>query len=302
MHYRNLLEQHVLPWFGNVTQVREADARAFMQAKKGQGLSENTVFVMIRLLRRILEYGASQGLTTAPGWDALMTTPQKKNEPSILTPAEEKQLCDYLVENPSGKHLCLFLMLTTGMTIGETLLLKWQDVSIGKGEIRVLTERGPVTDRKRRVRRLKIGERQKLYLRRMAASTKEAYLATGTSRPMGRASLEDRFRRIVKEQVLPPITPTGLRHTFAVRCIEAGMDYETLSARLDEIYAVEGWEAVPALQSLCERVLEVAPPEPKRTGPKGKSTLQGQVRRAMEALERLAAKKDAQGTISANEQ
>lgn len=63
--------------------------------------------------------------------------------------------------------------------------------------------------------------------------------------------------------------------------------FEKLSARLDEIYAVEGWEVAASLQSLCDKIVAVAPSEPKRSGPKRKSTLQNQVQKAEEALDRL---------------
>ena len=63
--------------------------------------------------------------------------------------------------------------------------------------------------------------------------------------------------------------------------------FEKLSARLDEIYAVEGWEAVPSLQKICGRIGEIAPPAPRRTGPNPKPSLQNQVKSALEALDRL---------------
>ena len=68
--------------------------------------------------------------------------------------------------------------------------------------------------------------------------------------------------------------------------------FEKLNARLEEIYAVEGWEAVPALQELCEKIYAIAPAAPKRTGPKRKPTLSNQVKQAFEALERLREEKD----------
>ena len=53
--------------------------------------------------------------------------------------------------------------------------------------------------------------------------------------------------------------------------------FEKLNKRLDEIYAVEGWEAVPLLEKMCGRIDEVAPVPAKRTGSKVKPTLQKKV-------------------------
>ena len=69
--------------------------------------------------------------------------------------------------------------------------------------------------------------------------------------------------------------------------------FEKLNARLDEIYAVEGWEAVPSLQALCGQIEAIAPSTPKRTGPKRKPTLSNQVKEAFEALERLRKENEA---------
>lgn len=233
VHYRNLLQQQILPWFGEGTAVSADRARAFIEEKRGQGLADNTIAAMIRVLRRVLEYGASLGPASPPGleWDRLMGSAKKKYDIVILTPAEEKQLCDYLIEHPTGKHLCFFLMLTMGLGIGETLELQWKDVSIPKNELSVRTQRGPVTGRKQTIRTLPLGERQKIYLKKLAGLP-ETYIATGTSKKMGRENLENRFRGIIKEQLLPAMSPTCLRHTYAVRCIEAGLDYDSLSKRL----------------------------------------------------------------------
>ena len=67
VHYRNLLQQQILPWFGEGTAVSADRARAFIEEKRGQGLADNTIAAMVRLLRRVLEYGASLGPAAAPG-------------------------------------------------------------------------------------------------------------------------------------------------------------------------------------------------------------------------------------------
>lgn len=68
--------------------------------------------------------------------------------------------------------------------------------------------------------------------------------------------------------------------------------FEKLNRRLEEIYAVEGWEAVPMLENLCARIIAAAPPEPKRTGPKGKDSLENRCKKALEALDRLKAENE----------
>ena len=68
--------------------------------------------------------------------------------------------------------------------------------------------------------------------------------------------------------------------------------FEKLNKRLEEIYAVEGWEAVPTLENMCSRIMAIAPPEPKRTGPRGKDSLEKRCKKALEALDRLQAENE----------
>lgn len=65
--------------------------------------------------------------------------------------------------------------------------------------------------------------------------------------------------------------------------------FAKLNARLDEIYAVEGYDILDMFHTLTSRIQEMAPPAPKRPGPRPKPTLESEFRQAMEALERLDA-------------
>ena len=441
-HYRRILDNHVIPVFGNKATVSQEEILAFREGIIAQGISPATAYMMVRVLNRILEYGASVGECPAPEWDLGLGSPKRSMDVAILTPMEERQVCSYLIENPSPMHLCVFLILTCGVGVSEVLGIQWKDVSVVRNSIRVHVSRGPITGRKHRTRKVPIGERQRIYLRKMA-SQPENYLSSGTPKPRQRAALESRWRKIVKELLLEQISLMELRHTYVVRCIEAGLDYETISkrigvvngstfrrfyrsivpaeqaerlererfenrkvrqaptsrkpnkkdpdaemlvekvedrkkrlrqtldclegdlaiinalrysdcvqganrqglysfvekvlgddkdgrflveylrcnmrvaempllkettvqairrrvthgfeklnARLEEIYAVEGWEAVPALETMCARIMEAAPPEPKRTGPKGKDTLEKRCSKALEAIGRLKAENE----------
>ena len=440
--YRGLLDNHVIPAFGELESVSQEEVLAFRDALLSKGISEATAYTLVRVLGRILEYGASIGECPSPEWDLGLSTPKRKRGVAILSPVEERQVCSYLIENPTPMHLCIFLILTTGMGVGEVLGIQWKDVSVVRNFIRVHVSRGPITGRKHRTRKVEIGERQRIYLRKMA-SQPENYLSSGTPKPRQRAALESRWRKIVDELLLEPMSLMELRHTYVVRCIEAGLDYETISkrigvinggtfrrfyrsivpseqaerlererfenrkvrqaptsrrpnekdpdvevlvekvedrkkrlrqtldclegdlaiinalrysdcvqganrqglysfvekvlgddkdgkflveylrcnmrvaempllkvttvqairrrvthgfeklnSRLEEIYAVEGWDAVPTLENMCERIIAAAPPEPRRTGPKGKDTLERRCKKALEALERLRAENE----------
>ena len=229
--YRGLMETQVLPWFGNRTDITKEEVLAFREAKLAQGLSESALFIMCRVLGRILDYGAGHGLCVEPGWNLSLPSPKKKWGTVILSHEEEHRLSAFLTEEPCPMYLCLFLMLTTGMSVGEVLGAKWKDVSIKRNYVRVHVSRGPMLSRKRKTRKVPIGERQRIYLRKMMADD-ECYLSSGTTKPRQRSSLENRWRKVNDYLLLPFMSPTDLRHTFAVRKIEAGMGYAQLASCL----------------------------------------------------------------------
>ena len=104
--YRGLLDNHVIPAFGDRKTVSREEILAFREEKLAQGISESTAYTMVRVLGRILEYGASIGECPAPDWDLGLGTPKRSRGVAILTPTEERQVCSYLIENPTPMHLC----------------------------------------------------------------------------------------------------------------------------------------------------------------------------------------------------
>lgn len=230
-HYRYMLESHVIAWFGDRVEITREELREFEAAKLAAGLSESVVFMEERLLERVLDYGSGLGLCPAPGWNLAFRTPQKKRGTVILSPEEEQRLSSFLISEPTPMHLCIFLILTTGMSVGEVLGVQWKDVSIKSNSIRVYVSRGSVISRVNKTRKVSIGERQRIYLRKMR-SEPEHYLCSGTVKSRKRFGIEQRWRKVNDYLLLPSMSLTDLRHTFAVRSIEAGMGYDELASRL----------------------------------------------------------------------
>lgn len=446
--YDGFFTDHIVPFFKGRTDITEEDMLAFMKKKEAEGLSELFIYKMQRLTVRVLEYGAAIGECPPVDWklETHLITPRKGA--TILTVEEQTRLERFLVDNPGPRYLCFFLMLTTGIGVGEVMELKWEDVQFLSDKIRVRTERGMVSRRQARYRFVPIGERQKIYLRKMAALP-SYYLWTGKARQMSAGGFRASLVKITDELLLPDIRLSDLRHTYGVRCLEAGMTYkeltrvlgltdardvrkyygglltpevraarekeytddfqpkvwpkhighpgpdqypeavelrkkieakkkelqyvldnlefdldiintlrnsdcvqgkareglykfvekvlgpddkdgqylveylrynmrvatmplrvnnvttvqairsrvshgfEKLCKRLEEINAVEGWDMLGTYRELCQKIEEMAPPAPKRTGPKGKASVQNDYKKAIEALERLKAENEA---------
>jgi len=234
-HYRDLIENHAYTYFCDKVEISEMDIRAFLDAKKQQGLSDSTVKKLFLVLRRVLEYGASMNLCPQPEWNIQLATAQNKHETVILTDEEERRLIHYLTENPDGKNLGLFLAITLGLNRGEILNLKWKDVSLKQNVIRVVTEKGPVLGKRRKKRDIAFGEREKIYLRKQA-SEPEFYVTSGSRRKNNEQILRARLKKAANETLLPPVILNDLRRTFVVHALVYGMPLDQVAKQIGVKY------------------------------------------------------------------
>ena len=234
-HYRWSLERFVYPEFGErVPQdITEEDVRNLLEKKRAEGLSEGSVYAIPKLIGRILSYASSEGLCEAPAWNIVMGKPERTSPTVILSYDQEKRLLTYLTENPKPKYVGIYLILTTGISIGEMLKLTWADVSLYQKQIRVLQEAEGTPDARNKIRIIPINERQRMFLKKVA-SLPTVYVASGKPKPASTYALRDNFIRVLKELNLPDMPFSDLRRTFAVHCLEGGMSYEKLSKTLGQ--------------------------------------------------------------------
>ena len=229
--YDRFFEVHIVPYFEGRTDITKQEVLDFVEKKKEEGFSDLTIYKMRRILARVLEYGAALDECPAPEWNLELPIPEPRKGATILSTEDQARLERFLIDNPGPKHLCLFLMLTTGMGPGEVMDLKWEDVALAKSRIRVRTERGMVSKRNAKYRQVPLDERQKIYLRKMT-SLPTVYLWTGKSKQMAPSGLRGRLMKVLDELIIPPVRLSDLRHTYGVRRLEAGTSYKELTREL----------------------------------------------------------------------
>ena len=80
------------------------------------------------------------------------------------------------------------------------------------------------------------------------------------------------------------------RKDISVQTIRARVarGFEKLNARLDAIYEVEGFDILGKFHALTARINQIAPPTPKKKGPKPKPTLENEFKQAMALLDAIA--------------
>ncbi len=234
-HYRWSLESFVYPELGEQEpqNITEEDVRNLLEKKRAEGLSEGSVYAVPKLIWRILSYASAEGMCDAPEWNIVMGKPERMSPTVILTVDQEARLLTYLTENPTPKHIGIYLILTTGISIAELQKLTWADVSLYQKQIRVLKEAAGAPGARNKFRIITINERQRIFLKKVA-SLPTVYVASGKPKPASPYAIRDNFVQALRELNLPDMPFSDLRRTFAVHCLEGGMGYEKLSSILGQ--------------------------------------------------------------------
>lgn len=253
--YRNLLQNHILPSMGktDVAELTTEYIGAFIRQKISEGrrdgtggLSEKSVKDMITVLRSICSYAGQQGME-APCHFELLKFRRNSDEVRILDRSECAVLERCLFQDDSLIKTGILLSLFMGLRLGEVCALQRGNILYDEAilQIRFTMQRiqttGQGETKKTKiivtspksgnsVRDIPIPEFILERLEMIRTMPQEAYILTGRSdRFVEPRSMENLFKRCLKECQMEEINYHALRHTFATRCIEAGFDVKSLS-------------------------------------------------------------------------
>ena len=252
--YEKLVGMHLLPHLGNV-QIRKITVRLInsMLAQKQEegrldgkgGLSAKTVRDIASVLRNIMQYAYREGYIPHQCCEyALPLLAQK--EMRVLSTYEQQKLEKYLQEKEvaDNGNLGILLCLHSGLRIGELCALKWSDIDLNEGILRVrhTMQRISVNDGKQKtevvintpktrnsVRNIPLSAAILAKLRACEKQHSNSFFLTGTEKHIEPRTMQLRFGRCLKNIGLPHANFHAIRHTFATRCIEAGFDVKSLS-------------------------------------------------------------------------
>ena len=253
--YQNLIDAHILPELGNkkLSQISSIVINRFLTAKLENGRLDGTGGLSAAYVRSItliissaVKYGVSEKLCE-PLLSPITKPTAPKKELCILCSSHQLQLEQELARDLTEEKLLIYITLYTGLRIGEACALRWEDLDL---EVKIISVRQTVsriwhTENGKKSSKLTIGPPKtdssvrkipmcsKLYeiLMNFPFRRKHGYILRGNDGCgfISPRTYEYRYKRIMERCGLDPVNYHALRHTFATRCIERGVDIKSLS-------------------------------------------------------------------------
>ena len=258
--YRGYLDHHIKPYIGNIplTKLSSLDLQRLYKKllsdgrvdrieskKQPKGLSAKTVRNIHQIISSALKLAVEQKLIAHNPADGCALPKAERKEMQTL-PVE--QLTSFLREaKDSGVFALYYIDLTTGLRRGELLGLKWSDIDLEKGDLRVQRQIGRIDGRiiemplktKNAYRTLPLSADaiSVLKMQKCKVGNSEWVFPSPSGGPMSPDSVLHMLHRVLKRARLPKVRFHDLRHIFATLALQNGVDIKTVSGMLGHFSA-----------------------------------------------------------------
>lgn len=252
LKYDNLINSHILPMLGGyrLSEINTFVLADFMDSKlnagrldRAGGLSHSYVRSIMLIVFEIIDFAVREDMCE-PLRTQLHKPIIEKSELEILDVCSQSYLERQLLLCPTETGVGILISLNTGLRISEVCALRWADIDFEKAILFVRAtvarvksnEKDKATaliiDRpktKSSLRDIPISAKLMRVLIPLYEKRKSEYVISDKQSFVSPRTYEYRFHKILEQHHIKSVNYHALRHTFATRCIEYGVDVKTLS-------------------------------------------------------------------------
>ena len=258
--YRGYIDNHIKPNIGKIPleKLTSLELQKFYKKPlingrvdrlesrhQAKGLSPKTVRNIHQIISSAMNLAREQKLIAGNPAEGC-ALPRLEHREMRTLPVE--QLQSFLREaKDSGVFELYYLELATGLRRGELLGLKWEDIDLERGDLRVKRQvariNGEVVEAplktKNAYRTLPLAEDTIGVLKAQRKKTGESpwVFPSSTGGPIAPDSVLHMLHRVLKRAGLPRVRFHDFRHTFATLALQNGVDVKTVSGMLGHFSA-----------------------------------------------------------------